>query len=144
MKTILVSCVGEKLDRAAPAKDLYQSQWFKLARKYAEQRGDRWFILSAAHGLVDPEAVLPPYNCTLNDMKKGDREAWGRRIGEQLAIVLQEGDEVEILAGAKYREQILPTCLAHAMTVPQVPMEGLGIGQQKAWLINQLQGGATC
>ncbi|MDT8840361.1 hypothetical protein ParKJ_23330 [Paraburkholderia fungorum] len=33
----LVSCVGKKLDRAAFAKDLYDSTLFRLARCYVER-----------------------------------------------------------------------------------------------------------
>ena len=44
----------------AKAKDLYTSDWFRKARAYVEHRGGPWFILSAEHGLVDPETVIGP------------------------------------------------------------------------------------
>ena len=61
-KVILVSCVGQKLGYPAPAADLYQSDWFKKARAYAEAEGQRWYILSAKHGLVNPSKVLTPFD----------------------------------------------------------------------------------
>lgn len=50
----LVACVSQKLDRRARAAELYRSNWFRKALTYVEDTGARWFILSAAHGLVRP------------------------------------------------------------------------------------------
>src|SRR3546814_1566107 len=41
----LVACVAAKLDRPAPARDLYASPWFQKARAYVERQGGAWFIL---------------------------------------------------------------------------------------------------
>jgi hypothetical protein len=56
----LVACSRLKADRPAPARELYVSPLFRAARAYAERRHGpgRWFILSAHHGLVDPDTVL--------------------------------------------------------------------------------------
>jgi hypothetical protein len=51
----LVSCVSEKRTNAAPAKDLYHSDWFVKARAFVEAKGGRWFNLSAEYGLVSPD-----------------------------------------------------------------------------------------
>lgn len=48
----LVSCVKRKRTSAAPARDLYISDWFVKARRYVERRRARWFILSAEYGLA--------------------------------------------------------------------------------------------
>lgn len=77
--TILVACCGRKLKDAAPAADLYISSLFKKSRTYAEQRG-RWFILSALHGLVDPTAMIAPYNVTLRSMRIADAEHGGEKF----------------------------------------------------------------
>ena len=52
----LVACVKGKRGAPAPAKDLYRSPWFRKARRYVEQSGAPWFILSDKHGLVHPDA----------------------------------------------------------------------------------------
>src|SRR3546814_14699200 len=70
----LVACVAAKLDRPAPARDLYASPWFQKARAYVERQGGAWFILSAKHGLIAPETVIAPYAETLGAMKAGDRK----------------------------------------------------------------------
>ena len=57
----LVSCVKSKLPGPCLARDLYTSVRFRRMRTYAEREADRWFILSAKYGLVEPDAVLHSY-----------------------------------------------------------------------------------
>lgn len=61
----LVACVAGKLEEPAAAEDLYTSVWFRYARAYAIQHADRWFVLSAKHGLVRPDQRIGPYDETL-------------------------------------------------------------------------------
>lgn len=130
----LVACVGQKRPAPARARDLYQSDWFKKARAYVEARGGRWFILSALHGLVSPASVIEPYNVTLADMTAADRRAWGARVAAQLAAKIGPRTRVVILAGRFYRDPLADWAGDRAT----IPMEGLGIGEQKAWLAQQL------
>jgi len=69
---VLVACVSKKLDRPAPAIELYCSQWFRAACKYALSTGWELYFLSAQHGLVRPSQVLDPYEC--NPRKKTKKE----------------------------------------------------------------------
>ena len=102
----LVSCVGKKGIRPVPAKDLYLSTWFKLARAWVEREAAPWFILSAKHGLVHPDAVIAPYDETLNKMPVAVRRDWAERVKSQLAKSVPNVEEVVILAGRRYRENI--------------------------------------
>jgi hypothetical protein len=45
--------------------------------------------------------------------------------------------EIIFLTGKLYRQQVIPILQAHNYTT-RTPMEGLGIGQQIKWLLNQL------
>ena len=83
-ETVLISCVGQKTAHPAPAKDLYRSDWFIKARKYAENKGARWAILSAEHGLLMPDQVVDPYEKTLNTMCIADREVWAEKTVRQI------------------------------------------------------------
>ncbi len=130
----LVACVGQKRPTPARARDLYQSDWFKKARAYVEAQGGRWFILSALHGLIPPGRVIDPYNVTLATMSAAERRAWGERVAAQLAGKIGPRTRVVILAGRLYRDP-LASWTGNRATVP---MEGLGIGEQKAWLAGQL------
>lgn len=70
--TYVIPCGGQKLDRPAPARDLYVGQMFRhtlanverlAALDEAEGRGPaRVLILSALHGLVDLDQELAPYD----------------------------------------------------------------------------------
>ena len=77
----LLACGRLKADRPLPARELYVSPLFRAARAYAERRygPDRWLILSARHGLVDPETVLAPYDLSLHQLSAAERQAWGDR-----------------------------------------------------------------
>jgi hypothetical protein len=124
--TVLVSCVGKKAPGSCRAKDLYQSEWFRKARRWAEQNGSRWYILSALHGLLYPENSIPPYEKTLNEMPVEERKQWGKLVSNQLRNI--PPGRIVILAGEKYREY-----LKTDRHIVDVPLKGLGIGQQLAW-----------
>lgn len=120
--TILVSCVGKKRDTACPAKDLYVSDWFIKAREWAENNGKRWFILSAKHGLLHPDTIIEPYEKTLNTMPAEGRRAWAGHVSSALSAL---PGRLVCLAGRKYWE--------HITVELDIPLEGMGIGQQLAW-----------
>nr|WP_235955196.1 DUF6884 domain-containing protein [Sphingobium psychrophilum] len=126
----LVACVAAKLDHAAEARELYISPWFRKARAYAEHTGSPWLILSAKHGLIDPGTVIEPYDATLGAMDAPARCLWGARVLDELARVVDVVAPLIVLAGRSYRDPLWPSIAARATA----PMEGLGIGQQLAWL----------
>src|SRR5690606_19437005 len=107
-RVALVSCVKSKRASAAPASELYTSQLFRSLRGYAEANADTWYILSAAHGLLRPTQVVEPYERTLNNMRKADRLAWADRVKRQLIEVLPTEAEVILLAGERYRGDLIP------------------------------------
>lgn len=65
----VVPCGAAKLDRDAPARDLYTSEHFRRQLRAAElacEEGDVVLVLSALYGLVELNEVLEPY-----DLKMG-------------------------------------------------------------------------
>jgi hypothetical protein len=138
-----VACVGKKRVAAAPARSLYTSAWFVKARRFVEHEADAWFILSARHGLVAPEQPLEPYEQTLNTMPRYERERWAVQVWRAIVGVADVGDRLVFLAGQRYSELVVPALADLGYTV-EVPMLGLGIGQQLAWLEQRSrQGGNT-
>ena len=135
---VLVSCVGKKADRPCPAETLYISPWFRKASSYAKQIADVWFILSAAHGLVEPQQVITPYEKTLNRMGVAEQRAWADRVWDDLKPRLQPDDQVVFLAGLNYRVHLLKYLHAYGCRV-EIPMEGLRIGEQMNWLDKQMR-----
>ncbi len=132
----LVSCVAKKKTQPIAAKDLYESTWFQLARRHVERSVAPWFILSAKYGLVRSDAVISPYDETLNRMGVADRLAWAQRVQSQMDGHLPDADEVIILAGARYREH-LESYLRRRFPSVRIPMRGLRIGEQLSWLKNE-------
>lgn len=132
---VLVSCVKTKQTdgQAHAAADLYTSPWFKSARQFAEREGAAWFILSAEHGVLHPTNTIPAYEKTLSKMKKAERQAWSVMVLEQLRHVLQPGDKIIVLAGVAYRAFLVDELGARGHLV-DIPMAGLELGEQKAWL----------
>jgi hypothetical protein len=122
----LIACSAAKLDRPAPAAQLYTGQAFKMAMAAAQRAGADVLILSALHGAVDPAQVIAPYNCTLATMKKYDRLKWEIKTWADLHP--HNGRAITVLAGKRYA-----AALAGFPNV-SLPLAGLGIGQQLAAL----------
>jgi hypothetical protein len=135
---LLVGCVKTKLTSPAPAQDLYVSDLFRKRRRYVEERQRPWFILSALHGLVAPEAVLEPYDMALGAQPVAYRQRWGRQIVAALAQQLGDlrGRTFEVHAGAPYVQAIRPT-LVDAGARVLTPLAGLTQGQQLSWYLKE-------
>lgn len=131
---VLVGCVKTKLDRPAPARELYVSALFRRQRAYAEAVGVRWFVLSAQHGLVDPDTVLEPYDLRLSQTPSAYRAEWGRRVVAQLEAATGSitGKVVEIHAGAAYVSAVRERLQARGADVVE-PLAGLPLGARLAW-----------
>ena len=129
----LVSCVKSKAPGPCAAKDLYTSALFRYMRAYAEGHADRWFILSAKHGLVDPESTISAYEQTLNNMSAQLRREWAERVYQQMAEAgLLRGEARFLwLAGSAYRRDL---ALMLKDFEQDDPLAGLGIGRRLAWL----------
>jgi hypothetical protein len=131
----LVGCVKKKRDVPTPAADLYTSTLFLGRRNVVERTCDRWFILSAKHGVLDPAEIVEPYDMTLTTMSRDERRAWSARVLDQLEQKLGSlGATVfEIHAGAAYRDFGLTDGLRRSGAQVVVPTEGLTQGQQLAF-----------
>jgi hypothetical protein len=133
MRIGLVSCVKSKLGRPAAARELYTSALFRGARHFVERSCDRWFIVSAEHGLVDPAQILAPYEQSLTTASQAARREWSRRVLGQLDE--QFGPDVsshvfEIHAGAAYASFGLVDGLVARGARVELPLQGLGLGRR--------------
>ncbi|MFC9419939.1 DUF6884 domain-containing protein, partial [Bacillus mobilis] len=120
----------------------YVCSLFKRASAFAEQTCDRWYILSAKHGLVHPDTVLEPYDMRLGASRRTSPPipAWCERVQEQLAAELIGLEDVTltVLAGEQYRYAVYGSQWRY-----EVPMKGMGIGRQLGWLTQQLAESST-
>lgn len=131
----LVGCVKTKGPTRAPAADLYRSALFRGRRQAVESTCDRWFVLSAKHGLVDPTRRLEPYDVTLTTASVADRRKWSRQVIRQLEQSLGPlgGCTFEVHAGAAYTDWGLVEGLRAEGARVVRPAQGLSLGDQLAF-----------
>lgn len=135
MRIGLVGCVKSKLEHTSPAQDLYTSPLFRGRRAAVAGRCDRWFVLSALHGLVAPDDLLDPYDQTLKDVSRPERRRWSRQVLRDLEhrIGSLAGHTFEIHAGKDYLAWGLETGLKERGAEVELPVEGLMLGQQLSY-----------
>jgi len=122
---ILIQCTKSKRDEPAKAKHLYdESGYFCDMRAYAAATGEMWFILSAKHGLVDPETVIEPYDAF------GLSKDQAQEIATEVA---QQADYVEIIGGKDYTDPLTPELEVRGVDVVEL-CRGMGIGERRQQL----------
>jgi hypothetical protein len=127
-------------------EQLYGSQLFTKRVDYAKARGMRWAVLSARYGVWFPHIGLKAYDQTFADMEAADIAAWHVGVAQRLMEELWESYNlgtsvtpikpseltVEIHAGADYCHPLTEILKAVGIVV-ELPLAGLGIGEQLAW-----------
>lgn len=118
MQTTLViaTCVKQKQHGRHKAKDLYNSVLFKKMRQYIESKGYDWRIISAKHGLVDPETIIDYYEeDSFNQFKSHDKIKLSvkklllsEKIRKQIAPIITNYDTIVLMCGKHYRDVIIP------------------------------------
>jgi len=134
---LLLGCVKLKASTPQKAKDLYVSDLFGKRRRYAEQRGLAWFVLSAEHGLLHPDDWVAPYDVELKTQPASYRKAWGAWVIERLRRELGElrGVRLELHAGDAYADALVEPATAAGATLIR-PLQGLRQGEQLAWYLS--------
>lgn len=108
MRVGLISCCKEKLDHAAPARELYKSDYFRKSMAWISKPGrvDEWAILSAQHGLVLPDQVIEPYDLNLSSQARLQIARWADMVHEQLMDQWGETPIYMVVAGYEYRQAL--------------------------------------
>jgi len=139
-KIVLLSCTKSKLDKPAQAQDLYSaSPMFKKTLEYGKAlHPDKMFILSAKHHLVPLTKVLKPYDKTLKEMPKKEKEKWGEEVYQQMKqnSINPEKDTFVMLTGSEYMKPLKKYIPEKHM---ETPMEGKRFGERLKWLNSQVQ-----
>lgn len=110
----------------AAARDAYTGPAFQINRAYAERFADRWVILSARYGFLDPGSTIDaPYDVTFKDRKTGPItvQALHQQVFER---ELDRFDRVVGLGGKEYRAMV---ALVFARASVEFPFAGLPIGR---------------
>jgi hypothetical protein len=138
-KIVLLSCTKSKLDHRAPAQELYSaSPMFRKTLEYGKSlQPDKMFILSAKHHLVPLNKELDPYDKTLKEMPKDEKEKWGEETVKQMksyGLNLNK-DKFIFLTGSEYLKPFKQYIPEENL---ETPMEGRRLGERLKWLNSQI------
>jgi hypothetical protein len=123
-RVVLVGSSGATATAPGEAGRLFGSDGFARAREHAVHSQLPWFVLSAKHGLLDPDEVITPYEVQIDDQPSVYRTAWGEWVVAQLADRLQlDGVTVEVHGGVDFA-QPLRQPLARRGAVLEIPLPG--------------------
>jgi hypothetical protein len=139
-KVVLLSCTKSKTKHAAPAQELYSpSPMFQKTLEYGKSlKPDKMFILSAKHHLVPLTKKLEPYDKTLKEMPKDEKEKWGEETVKQMKShgINVDKDNFIFLTGSEYMKPL-------TKYIPEAniekPMEGRRMGERLQWLNSQIK-----
>jgi len=140
---VIVGCGKSKREFAvkAPIWKLYDSDYFQKKYRYAElfasDLGE--YILSAEHGLVEPQKRVDYYDTTIRELFAEEKQEWVDEIASTLRPFPRRDwyDDVVILAGRDYVEPLadpLGRLIDEGVMVYDPFFELGGIGKQKQWL----------
>lgn len=134
----LVGCGKAKAPDPQPARLLYTSTLFRLSLAHAEAAAERVWIVSALHGLVDPDETISPYALALGELSPEVQRIWALGVTSAVAELLgpSEGRRVLLLAGGAYA-LLLGASLDRAGWQVEQPLRGLSIGRRLHWLARQ-------
>ena len=133
-RIVLLGCVKLKQPVPALARDLYVSPLWRKRRTYAEASGLPWLILSAKHGVLDPDELVSPYDLALTQLRRAEQRAWGQAVASELEQRLKPLRDVafEVHASRPYCAAIEKP-LSAAGAVLLAPLAGLTLGRQLSW-----------
>ncbi|GAA0613955.1 hypothetical protein GCM10009001_33990 [Virgibacillus siamensis] len=116
---------------AVTAREAYIGTLHHLCRNYAEAFTDAWVVLSAKHGFLFPEDIVPgQYNVTFN--QKSDEIITGDNLRAQVRKKqLDQFDMLVVLTGKKYKPVINSVFDSdHRRIYPLLQYSGIGYMQQ--------------
>jgi hypothetical protein len=129
----LLTCSRRKTENAATAKDLYTSPSFIAARKIAEKEGNIWYIISAKHGLIDPEKKIEPYDLSLQSLSEIEKEKWALKVVNSIIKNLDANDKIIFLGDDFYFNYLYEKLQLAGFNVTS-PLFGKTIDEKMHWL----------
>ncbi|SPS02841.1 DUF6884 domain-containing protein [Cupriavidus taiwanensis] len=138
---LLLACSVRKLDRPAPALDLYRGVMYQSYRAHVCDGGvPTVLILSAHHGFLEAHAEIAPYDERMTPQRAEQMiqhlhsylrpKAWPRQVGRVM------------LAGGREYRRVMHAALAHryGSALPELRETTGGIGTQRSLLCTFLDG----
>jgi hypothetical protein len=98
----LISCSKSKGGHRDLARNMYVSPLYRKSMMVAEGWGVSFSILSAKHGLLNPNETIEPYDLTLKGASKQFKSDWAKRVDEQIRASIDQRKRLIMLAGDDY------------------------------------------
>ena len=133
---VIIPCGQSKIWRKEPnhgpskAKDAYIGPPFKVNKEFAEKFADKWMILSAKYGFIDPDFVIPAdYNVTFK--KPATNPISIDALKEHIRIRKLDFGTVITLGGKDYSSKVKLVFGQSAKVYAPKLRFRLGIGMQR-------------
>lgn len=159
---VVVGCGSAKRDVQSKAKDLYTSAYFSVKRNYGETIGDDWRVFSAKYGIVDPNAIIFPYDQSITDCTSEEVETlaehcrtglslWASKNQESTIEAWSESGsnkldcEIQLLLGRRYLEPLREQNAFDVwfdgieITTPLQDAGCSGMGEQMSWMNGKIE-----
>lgn len=127
-------CGRRKLRSAAPARLMYASPRFGRLRSIAEILAADYCVVSAKHGLLDPDQVIEPYDLDLVSLSAEARELWAREVLSQLAGRGGHRPFILLTTGAYLSELLAANCRREQPLTLFTPFAGLSEASEDEWI----------
>jgi hypothetical protein len=136
---VIVPCGSAKIWKKhpnrgpTPARDVYIGSPFKVNREFAERHADRWVILSAKYGFINPDFLIPEsYEVTFK--RRSTNPISTERLAEQVrAMGLGRYARIIGLGGVDYRAAIRAAFDGLDARL-EFPTAGMGLGESLGFL----------
>lgn len=107
----LISCGKHKQLIQAHAAELYTSLRFRLSVTLPQRLHLPFSVLSAKHGLLEPDTLVQPYDFSLASMNRAEMRVWAERVLTQLTTMHSNVQRFVVLADDDYRDDLVPLLL---------------------------------
>lgn len=134
---VFIGCGAKKMKKPCKAKKMYVGNYVQLCLAYAQTftTQDNIYILSAKYGVLPLEKVIEPYNKTLNNMNRQEKQDWKNMVIKQLEEMnINKDTEVVFICGTNYY-----TLLEDYFTNYKLPLPKQGIGVQQHFMLEELR-----
>lgn len=129
----LISCSKSKGGHRDLARNMYVSPLYRKSVMVAEGWGLPFSILSAKHGLLDPEETIEPYDLTLKGASKRFKLDWAHKVDEQIRRSIDRKKRLIVLAGDDYYAPLIEAGIKDPLDY-FAPMRGLSLGNRLVFL----------
>ena len=109
-KVAIVNCSAMKLDYECEAQELYSKSYvFRAQKDFISTSYNKWYILSAKYGIINPTDIIKPYDLSFRVSRRGrgvvisDEELieLKEKVNNQISYILKD-NKVDIHASLPY------------------------------------------